>query len=212
MQLNFGLKNKKTMKNQIIPKKILRISLLALTIFTFACIALVYFSPYKAYAGSYPKMVRNSVVINQPADSVFNFVSNNAYTQAWLSYVDHIKTFSKCSNQKGVRNSYYFNPDELGQKFDGILLDVNKNRMRKLLFTNFNDFPFEPGNIIQEQFYRPLKGNKCELCFTVHYEKENITMLDEFKACIAAYRVERALRENMENIKAVIEEGKMRKI
>lgn len=200
------------MKTKSTTKKMLQIIALAVIVFILGCAALVYFSPYQAYAGSKQKMVRNSVIINRPPDTVFKFIGNHVYTQAWVTYVDHIKMLSKQEDQKGAHKRYYFNADELGQKFDGILLDVNKNRQRKLLLTNFSDFPFEPGKLIHEQFYRPLKDNKCELCFTVYYDKTETDFLDDFKASIAAYRVQQALRENMENIKAVLEEGAVKKI
>jgi len=168
------------------------------------CALLVYYSPYKAYAGHTYKMVQHSVIINKPVHVVFRFMNDNSGTKNWITYVDHIQLLNKPGGKKGAHWRYYCNADETGQKFDGMLIHIKNNRSRKLKLFRFKDFPFEPGELIHEQLYCPLRGNRCKLFFTLYYNKKP-GVYDDFKASIAAYKVKQALRENLNNIKVVLE-------
>jgi hypothetical protein len=126
-------------------------------------------------------------------------------------YIDHIDMLSKqmdSTNEVGAVSRFYTNSDETGQFYDAQVLQSEKNKKRVVKLFNFTDFPISFNEIINEQVFRSLPENKCELSLSLYYKKTCPDFWDEVKAHVASYRIKKAFRENMNNLKKELENHK----
>lgn len=178
------------------------------TLVTIGLILFIRFSPYKTNGSDGIKKVSNSIIINKPAQDVFNFMSTKNSENKWMIYVDHIVVLKKNSDSKTETGNvlrYYCNTDETGQQYDAKIIKSVKNKERKLKIYNYVDFPLALNEVVHQQLYRSLPENKCELNMSIYYNKKHPGFFDEMKAHIASYRIKKIIHENMLNLKAELE-------
>lgn len=169
------------------------------------------FSPYRHHPGFDYKLVKHSVVINAPADSVFRFLGNSGNAAKWSVYVNHISPLNRQEvpdGKPGSRRRCYCYANEKGTQWDEVITQVEPNKKRQISCYNLVDFWVSTEGLGTEQLYKPLGENKCELTFTVFFLNKRPTFWDEFKTSLAAYRIKSIFAKNMDNIKRMIETGK----
>lgn len=175
-----------------------------------ALVLFIRFSPYKKLSGHDANGVENSIVIDRSTDMVFDFMCQQGDVKRWMLYIDHIDVLSKQLNkvsEVGTISRFYSNNDETGQTYDAEVLQSEKNKKRVVKLFNFTDFPITFNEVINEQVFKTLPENKCELSLKLYYEKARPDFWDEVKAHVASYRIKKAFRENMENLKKELENG-----
>jgi uncharacterized protein YndB with AHSA1/START domain len=187
-------------------KKVILISVAVLIlIFT----GLILFSPYKSHDGFSYDLVKHTVEIDAPPDSVFKFLGNSDNASKWSVYVDHISPINSDSFPDGVpgsRRRCFCNENEQGCRWDELITEVIPAQKRQLTIYNQKDFLLNSEHLATEQIYQKLPGNKTSLTFTVFYKDIDPGIWDIIKISLSAYEIKSVFEKNMTNIKRLIEE------
>lgn len=197
------------MTTKINLKNFVRWMLISSSLVIIALVLFFRFSPYDNENGNKKKLIKTSIIINKPVDTVYYFMSKNKPCEKGLLYLDHIDVLNnpkKANSEVGTKKRFYTNADETGQQFDGIVINSIKNKKRRLELFNFQNFPMEFNNLIHEQTFSKIGKNKCKLNMKLFYKKNTPEFWDEVKAHIASYRIKKAFKENMLVIKTQLEE------
>ncbi|HLP53455.1 MAG TPA: SRPBCC family protein [Fluviicola sp.] len=172
---------------------------------------LIFFSPYGSHEGFSYKLIRESVVVDVPVDSAFRFLGNSDNARRWSVYVDHITTLNSIRTPDGTPGSIrrcFCNKDEKGQRWDELITLVEPNKRRQLTTYNLVDFPMQANGLASEQRYRKIAENRCEITFTLFFANHDPGFWDELKTYFGAYKVQSIFRQNLDNIKRILETGK----
>jgi len=167
------------------------------------------FSPYGAKENFNYKLVLNTIEINAPVDSIFNFLGNSANAARWSVYVDHITTLNNDSvpdGTPGSRRRCFQNADEQGIKWDELITLRETNKKRQIIIYNDYGFPLMASHLATEQLYENIGENKTKLSFTLFFLNYEPSMLEQLKTYIAGFKVKSVYEKNMLNIKRIIEE------
>lgn len=173
-------------------------------------LGLYIFSPYRHEKGFRYKLIKHSVVINAPRDSVFRFLGNSANARHWSVFVHHISPLNGNEvpdGQVGSKRRCYCNADETSTQWDEVLTQVEPNVRRQISCYNLVDFAVSTQGLGTEQLYRSLGARQCELSFTLFYLTQEASVLDQLKTAYAAYYVKYIFQQNMDNIKRILENG-----
>jgi hypothetical protein len=196
------------MKTKINAINILKWIALSCSATLIGLVLFIRFSPYKKLSDREQNGIHDRVMINRPVDIVFDFMCQAGDVKKWMLYIDHVDMLTKKADTKsetGTVTRFYTNSDETGQAYDVKVLQSIKNKKRVLKLYNFTDFPITFNEIINEQVFTILPENKCELNMKLYYKSTRPDLWDEVKAHVASYRVKKAFRENMENLKTELE-------
>lgn len=192
-------------------RKILRYALLLLVPALAVLTGSIIFSPYGNQEGFSYKLIKSTVEINAPADSVFRFLGNSENAAKWSVFVDHISPLNPDSfadDQPGLRRRCFCREDETGTQWDELITAVIPNKKRQLSIYNMKDFSMTAQHLATEQLYEVIEGNKCRLSLTLFYMNNSPTLWESLKTYIAAYKVKKIFDGNLENIKRIAETGK----
>ena len=146
-------------------KTIFVILLLIVLVFS----GVVFFSPYRKDENYQYKLVKHTVFINGPVDSVFRFLGNSAYASKWSVFVDHIiplNTDSFPDGLPGCRRRCYKDSAEAGIKWDELITVVKRDTLRQITIYNAIGFLMMADGLATEQRYEVIDVNKCRLTFT----------------------------------------------
>ncbi len=182
-----------------------RIILVILSLIVTAFFGAIAFSPYGKKEGFAYKLVKSSMEIDAPADSVFKYLGNSANASKWSVFVRLIKPLNSDSFPDGTvggRRRCY-NPD--GMEWDELITEVVSGKKRQLVIYNLKNFPLKANNLATEQIYKPLGKDKCRVDFTVFYKDGNPTFAETIKTYFAAYKIKDILDRNLSNIKRITE-------
>lgn len=174
-------------------------------------IGMVVFSPYGAQKDFPYKLVKCTVEINAPADSVFRFLGNSANATKWSVYVDHIIPLNRDSFPDGTigsRRRCFCKKDESGIKWDELITEKIADKKRQLLLYNLEGFPITAEHLATEQLYENLGDNKCSLTFTLFFKDAKPGLWESLKTYFAGYKIKDIYSANMDNIKRIVETGK----
>jgi len=188
-------------------KRFKRILLWIMALLLLTIGALIYFSPFNDEKGKNTQ-VMVSIQIDMPVDSVFSFMGNSDNVANWSVYVDHISTLNPNEFPDGVVGSLrrcFCYPDENEQYWDEEIVEVIQNQKRKLKITNLVDFPMEANGLMTEQLVEKINNNSTKLSLTVYFSDNSASNWDWFKMKLGAYEIQRIFKENLANIKKIIE-------
>ncbi len=188
-------------------KKWIAVILLLLIIFFTLIIVL---SPYGTHKGFSYKLVKYSIVINTPVDSVFTFLGNSRNAARWSVFVDHITPLNAdkiIDGKPGSIRRCFCQSNEKGMQWDEIVTEVMPNKKRQLFIYNLKNFPVTANNIATEQLYDSVNSNTCKLTFTVFFQNTKPTVIEKIKMYVVAYKIENILKRNLKNIKKLTEKN-----
>ncbi|MFM9986501.1 MAG: SRPBCC family protein [Flavobacteriales bacterium] len=174
-------------------------------------VGMISFSPYKSYDGFPYKLIKTTVVINAPADSVFRYLGNSENARNWSVFVHHIEPLNSDSvpdGQPGSKRRAYCNENEEGRRWDEITTLVEPNKRRQLTTFNYVDFWMTAEGLATEQLYVPLNDSTTQLSFTLFYLNVDPSWWEILKTHFASYTVDDIFERNMANIKRLVETGK----
>lgn len=177
-----------------------------------ACLVtvIILLSPYGQYKGFSYSLVKHTVEINAPVKDVFNFLGNSKNASRWSVFVHHINTLNADVVPDGIpgsRRRCFCRADEKGMQWDELITEVVPNRKRQLTIYNLKDFPVTAKNLATEQLYETVNESKCRLTFTVFFKDAEPSLMEKLKMYMAAYKIKSILKQNMANIKMIVEEG-----
>ncbi|MBC8047136.1 MAG: SRPBCC family protein [Fimbriimonadaceae bacterium] len=174
-------------------------------------ILIISLSPFKKYAGETNRIVKHTITIDAPVDSVFNFLGNSDNVALWSVYIDHITPLNSDSipdGKPGSRRRCFQNANEEGIKWDELITIVEKNKRRQLTIYDTKGFPMMAEPLATEQIYKSMNDNKCELTFTLFFPDEKPSLVEFIKTSLGAYKIKSVYEQNMQNIKTLIEQKK----
>lgn len=180
-----------------------------LTIISLLIIAIV-FSPFAKHEGFEGKQILHTVTINAPIDIVFNYLGNSDNARNWSVYVDHITATNAekiPDGQVGSERRCFVKADETGMIWDERTTEVIPNIKRQLIIYNLQGLPMVANNLVTEQLYTKINEKQTKLSFTLFYKNDRPTYWETFKTYLAAYQIKAIFKQNMDNIKAIIEES-----
>lgn len=192
-------------------KRLKKILLGIVIAFCVALLAMVVFSPYKSHDGFDYKLVKHTIVINAPVDSVFKFLGNSSNARKWSVYVNHISTLNSDEVKDGLPGSIrraFCTEDEKGQRWDELVTIVEPNKRRQLVTYDYIDFSMTAEDLATEQIYEVIDANSTQLTFTLFFKDHEPTLFEKLKMNFAAYVVLDIYKKNMNNIKRILETGK----
>lgn len=172
------------------------------------CWLLILYSPYGKKEGFSPKLIKHSIEIDAPKDTVYKFLSNSGSAARWSVFVNHISTLNADSfadGAVGCRRRCYCNADEQGRQWDELITEVIPGSKRQLVIYNLKDFPMTATNLTTEQRYESISATKTRLTFIVFFKGNNPSFLESLKTYIGAYSIQDIFERNMANIKEIIE-------
>lgn len=196
------------MENQSKMKVLKRIGIIAILLIPIVFAGMIIFSPYGKVDGFNYKIIKNTVHINAPVDSVFLFLGNSAKASEWSVFVDHINTLNSDSfpdGSTGSRRRCFINSNENGMQWDELITEVISNKKRQLTIYNLKDFKMTVEDLATEQLYEATSDDGCQLTFTVFFLNNQPTILETLKTYFAAYQIKSIFEDNMNNIKHILE-------
>lgn len=170
--------------------------------------AAIIFSPYGRHDGFDYKLMKHTVDINAPANTVYNYLGNSANAKDWSVFVDHITTLNADSVPDGAigsRRRCFVNADETGTRWDETIVENIPGVKRQITIYDMVDFPMTAENLATEQLYEPLDSNRTRLTFTVFYRNAEPSLWETFKTHLASYKIISVFKGNMDNIKRIVE-------
>jgi hypothetical protein len=173
----------------------------------------IFLSPFGNHNGFSYKLIKHSVDIDAPAKDVFNFLGNSANASKWSVFVDHINPLNNDSIPDGKTGSTrrcFCNANEKGTQWDEVITEVIPGRKRQILIYNMKEFSMSEDGLATEQLYESTVPGKTRLTFTVFYKDREPGITALLKTYIAAYRIKSIFRENMINIKNIVEQNYIR--
>ena len=197
------------MENQYkkMKKRIIIISLVIVCLLTI----IVILSPYRSYEGYPYRLIKHTVEINAPVKTVFDFLGNSKNASRWSVFVHHIITLNAdevADGKPGSRRRCFCNADEKGTQWDELITEVIPNHKRQLTIYNLKEFPMTAKNLATEQLYEAVGENRCRLTFTVFFKDAEPTLMEKIKLYIGSYKIKSIFKQNMENIKTIVEKEK----
>ncbi len=139
----------------------------------FIALALI-FSPYGKQKNLKFKAVLTSIEINVPVDSVFTYLGKSARASDWSVYVDHITPLNLNQHkdgQVGCKRRCFTKKNESGERWDEIILEVQKNKLRRLSVFNQQNFSMQASNLLTEQRYEKINSNKAKLTLMLFFDQ-----------------------------------------
>lgn len=183
-------------------------TLFALAIAVFLIIAII-FSPFSNHKGWEGRQIIHTVTINAPVEAIFNYLGNSDNARNWSVYVDHITTTNTDKipdGQVGSERRCFVEKDETGIIWDERITEVVPNIKRQLIIYNLQGFPMVANNLATEQLYKKINKKQTELSFTLFYKDGHPTYWETFKTYLAAHKIKSIFRQNMDNIRSIIED------
>lgn len=196
---------KKTFKSKVF-RWAFRITVILAIVFEL----LIWFSPYYYHPEYGKKMIAHTVEIDAPVEKVFAYLGKSANASRWSVFVDHITPLPNGvpDGQAGSLRRCFCNSNEQGTQWDEEITLVEKNKRRQLRIFNMVDFSMTAQGLRTEQLYTDLGHGKTKLTFTVFYMNHEPSLWEEFKTHIASYKMKKIFRDNMNNIKQLVEAEK----
>jgi uncharacterized protein YndB with AHSA1/START domain len=169
--------------------------------------AVLLLSPYKRFSNETRPDIRQSVIIDAPADSVYAYLGNSANAARWSVFVHHISPLNPDSVPDGSAGSLrrcFQRADETGLRWDEEILIAEPAKRRRLSIFNLIGFPANAKGLMTEQWYETTPDGRTRLTFTVFF-LEKPSAWDTLKIRLFAWRIAAIFKSNMENIKKEIE-------
>jgi uncharacterized protein YndB with AHSA1/START domain len=169
--------------------------------------AMIVFSPYGSQSSLPYKAISHTVDIDAPVSMVFAYLGNSANASNWSVFVDHIVPLNTDSVNDGTPGSIrrcFTDSAEKEMKWDELITEVVPNKKRQLTIYNMIDFPMSAKGLATEQLYQTINDSTTRLTFTVFFQNDP-TLWDQVKMYIGAYRIKPIFRNNMGNIKKILE-------
>lgn len=189
-------------------RKLVRGAVIAVLLLGCLIAAALLLSPYGRNTVYTVPAVVESVDVDRPADSVFRFLGNSANASKWSVYVDTIVALNPgtvADGAPGALRRCFTKPDGSGIRWDEEITAVEPARRRQLTIFNAQGFPIMARGLATEQRYTQLSGDKTRLTFTLFFKDRTPTWAEGVKMRLGAYKVASVYRENLANIKAVVE-------
>ena len=192
-------------------RRTFKISLILSTVLLFLfAFSIIILSPYKWDSSFGYKLIKESILINNSSQAVYNYLGNSRNANIWSVYVDHISPINKneiADGRLGSIRRCFINKNEKGGRWDEEILYVEKNKLRRLSCFNFQDLPFNPRILNTEQIYED-KNSNCLLTFTLFSPINELSLWEKFQIHIGSYRTAYIFRKNLLNIKKDLDQKK----
>lgn len=166
------------------------------------------FSPYGRQKNLKFKAVLTSIEINAPVDSVFSYLGKSERAADWSVYVNHITPLNLNQHKDGevgCKRRCFTKKNKSGERWDEVILHVQKNKLRRLSVFNQQNFSMVASHLLTEQRYEKITSQKTKLTLLLFFNQEKMTFSDEFKMYFAAYVVKDVFERNLKNIKKQLE-------
>jgi uncharacterized protein YndB with AHSA1/START domain len=186
-----------------------RIGLIALFLIGVGISYVLLFSRYTNKTERGYKTVEYSVEIDTAVQVVFDYLGNSANAVNWSSYVDHITPLNANEFRDGALGSTrrcYKNENEEGILWDEEVLEIEPNQKRVLSIYNMQGFWSPIEGLKTEQLYELISDNKMRLTFTLFFANHNSGLWEGFKMHLASFTVYNRFRDNLENVKKIVEQ------
>lgn len=169
---------------------------------------IIYLSPYGKQEGFSYKLMKHTITVNAPVGDLYRYLGNSDNARDWSVYVDHITTLNADSvpdGSVGSKRRCFVNPDETGTRWDETISENIADTKRQITIYNMIDFPLTADNLATEQLYKKIDENTTELTFSVFYLDAEPSFFEILKTHAASYRIISIFKDNMENIKSIVE-------
>ena len=187
--------------------KVFKIILYVLISICVGTVLLIYFSPYGYSKTLNKKVIIETVEIDAPINDVYVYLGNSYNAKVWSVFVDHITPLNGKEFKDGKKGSIrrcFKNKNETGIFWDEKILIEKPNKKRQLNIYNIHGFSISGNGLLTEQLYE-TKNGKTELSFVLYLDKKESSWIKELKLYIAAYKVSKIFRGNIEKVKSILE-------
>ena len=155
-----------------------------------------------------------SVVIDAPVNTVWDFLSDNRNAKGWSVIFDHISPMASspvAEGQIGALRRCFRNDNEQGFFWDERTLTSEPYKERTLRTYNVSNTSwelFEKFQFTAYQKYQDLGNGQTRLTFEGDLDDyTKYSVFERFIFWVSQHEGERVFRLNLENIKAMIEQG-----
>jgi len=155
-----------------------------------------------------------SVVIDAPVQNVWDFLSDNRNAKGWSVIFDHISPMASspvAEGQIGALRRCFRNDNEQGFFWDERTLTSEPYKERTLRTYNVSNTSwelFEKFQFTAYQKYEDLGNGQTRLTFEGDLDDyTKYSVFERFIFWVSQHEGERVFRLNLENIKAMIEQG-----
>jgi hypothetical protein len=189
-------------------RRLIRILLAVPAIAGAAVGLLVACSPYGMHEGYDYRLIKSSVLIDAPADSVYAYLGNSDNAGQWSVFVDHIAVLNADSipdGQPGSRRRCYQQADQKGIWWDETVTVAIPPMRRQLVMNTLYGFPMTAPHLATEQEYFIPNDDVTELAFTLFFKDHTPGLFEQLKMYAGAYKVHSIFKKNLRNIKREVE-------
>lgn len=153
--------------------------------------------------------VTSTIIINAPLESVWNYASNSNNAHDWSVFFDHISPLPGIPDgQVGSLRRCFREANETGGFWDEIVTEVIPLKRRQITTYNISNFT---GDIIVRgqyvfvrQLYKSIDASTTEMTFQTAPGPQ-ATLLGRFGFWLSKDDTLRIFKENLQNIKAMVE-------
>jgi hypothetical protein len=150
------------------------------------------------------------IVIQAPVADVWNYLSANGNAADWSVYFDHISTLPGVpEGQLGSDRRCYRNHDEKGLSWDEVTIGLIPRALRILSIHGFRGLRFRAElnpPIFVKQIYQKLGPDSTRVTFQTA-AGAGMTEEEEIEFLFVRGTTRETFEENLENIRAAIEDG-----
>ena len=171
-------------------------------------VGLLVWSPYREHEGFPNRLIKETVEIQAPCESIYEYLGNSANARSWSVFVDHITPLNVDQVPDGAQGSIrrsFRNADESGMTWDEYFELVEPLR-RRLVIYDVTGVPTTEGELLTEQLYEPMSDDGCRLSFTLFFRKDP-SFRDGLLMRLSAHEIARIFRNNIGNVKRRNEES-----
>lgn len=154
------------------------------------------------------RMIAESIEIEAPVTVVYQYLGNSDHAKDWSVFVDHISPLNPgevADGMPGSQRRCFANEDENGIVWDEEIVEAWDDSLRTLTIFNLKGFSLKAEGLLTNQMYEQLPGKSTRLTFTLHYGEKDPRIGERIKTHLASPKVSRIFRENLRNIKTIIE-------
>lgn len=154
------------------------------------------------------RMISESIEIDAPVSMVYQYLGNSDHARDWSVFVDHISPLNPqeiADGLPGSKRRCFTNESEDGVRWDEEIIEARMDSLRTLTIYNLVGFSLTAEGLVTNQLYEALPGKSTLLTFTLHFGEKDPRIGEALKTHIASPKVSRIFRQNLLNIKSILE-------
>lgn len=166
----------------------------------------IYLSPYSYDTAFQKRIVVSEVEVDASVEELFSYLGVSDNASEWSTFVEKIVPLNTDQYADGevgsIRRCY---GKKSGMQWDEQIEFVEYCKQRELSISNAKGFPLYVEGLRTHQVYEKSESGNSRLALTLYIHEDSLSLFDQLKFYIGAYKVKRIFDSNLINIKKNVE-------